>query len=451
MTSTGGYAAAPASAPSPAPQPRVAPSASPASPASPAPADAATPAPVPNRESAVLLGAGDLPAGLARWQAVLTVGVLVWALLTAALLGNSWDKTRSGAANSAQLTRIHAIESSLFQADAIATNAFLVGGLEPVEQRQNYDAALEDVSRLITESAEAQPADKMALVALNHQVLQYAEQMQQARANNRQGLPVGAQYLKEASQQLRDDILPVLTNLINANAERAEGSLSGHWTVLTALPGLALLGLLIWFHQQLAHLFRRRINVGLATAAGLVAAATIAAVGVTWSLASDADHLRDGEFATASAVAGARTAANDAKSNESLRLIARGSGATYEEKWVEKDGEVQTFIKGRGTLVTLWDAYRTGHEEIVAADEGGNWDEAVQLAVDREPGSVTQHFIDFDNEAAATIGLSSKALNSSLQTGTWRAASMVVSTLLAAGAALVALSWGVTQRRKEFA
>ena len=132
-----------------------------------------------------MLGAADVPAALTRWQAALTIAVVVWALLTAALLGAGFQNNRAGAANTAQLTRVHAVESSLFRADAIATNAFLVGGLEPAEQRAAYDSALEEVSRLITEAADAQPADRDALDVLNTQVLRYAEQMQQARANNR--------------------------------------------------------------------------------------------------------------------------------------------------------------------------------------------------------------------------------------------------------------------------
>ena len=462
MSNTGEYAAAAASASPPPPQPHSATPGGPAVARRPAaggaPAGAAGAAAVTQGDAtqdpdrpAVYLGARDVPSGLARWQALLTTGVIVWALLTAALLGNSWDKTRSGAANTAQVTRIHAIESSLFQADAIATNAFLVGGLESVEQRQNYDAALEEVSRLITESARAQPADTAALVALNHEVLRYAEQMQQARANNRQGLPVGAQYLREASQQLRSDILPILVNLIDANTDRAAGSLSGHWTMLVALPGVGLIVVLLWFHQQLAHLFRRRINVGLAAAIGLLLVATVAAVAVTASVASDANALKRGEFATASDVASARTAANDAKSNESLRLIARGSGAKYEETWVAKDAEVVDLVEDRAKLADLWEEYRAGHAEIVAADEGGAWDKAVQLAVDREPGSVTADFVEFDNEAQAQIGMANKAVVGTSNAGTIRTAIMVVAIVIAAGLALAALSWGVTLRRKEFA
>ena len=49
----------------------------------------------------------------------------------------------------------------------------------------------------------------------------YAAAIEQARANNRQGLPVGAQYLRSASTELRSETLPILDSLVRTNAERA--------------------------------------------------------------------------------------------------------------------------------------------------------------------------------------------------------------------------------------
>ena len=43
--------------------------------------------------------------------------------------------------------RVQDIQTSLLRADALATNAFLVGGLEPAEQRAEYDEAIDDVLR----------------------------------------------------------------------------------------------------------------------------------------------------------------------------------------------------------------------------------------------------------------------------------------------------------------
>jgi hypothetical protein len=446
MSSTGGtavQAGPPVPAPTPAPAPGQRAAAGPAT--SPGAVGAADP-----DSRLPMFGAGDVPAALARGQAVLTICVVLWALLTAAVLAGSLQNNRAGAADTAQLTRIHAIQSSLFRADAIATNAFLVGGLEPAEQRAAYDEALTEVSRLVTEAADAQPADREALTALNTQVLRYAEQMQQARANNRQGLPVGAQYLREASADLRRDTLPVLDALVTANQDRATAAFSGHSVILVALPGLALLVLLGWFNQRLAHVFRRRLNLGLVGAAAVVLVVTVAAAVVTQSLAGDATRLQDGAFDTAAKTAEARTAGNDAKSNESLRLIARGSGAAFEEAWAEADARVDELVQDQPDLAESWDAYRQAHRDIVAADDGGDWDEAVAQAVSTEDGSASDLFAGFDAEAASVVSAASERVTSSFAGGAWRAGITAGVVLLAAGAAVAALSWGITARRKEF-
>lgn len=398
----------------------------------------------------VLPLSSDVPTALARWQAVLMTVVVVWALLTAAVLWNSFEKTRSGAAHTGQLIRVHEIESNLFQADALATNAFLVGGLEPPEQQAAYDAALERVSTLVVEAAEAQPADRAVLEALNPQVMRYAEQMQQARANNRQGLPVGAQYLREASAELRSETLPLLANLITYNEQRADDSLRGHYWFLIALPGLAVLVLLGWFNQRLAAVFRRRVNLGLGAAGLLVAAVTVGAVVVLLTLAGDAGGLRDGAFQTATSASTARASGNDAKSHESLRLIARGSGAQFEEGWAEASQRVEAEIAGDADLQDLWSAYTDAHLEIVAADDAGDWDGAVALATATEDGSSTAALRAFDERASIATATASKAVAATLDGGSWRVAITAAATILAAAAAVAAVSWGITQRRREF-
>src|SRR4029450_3837649 len=118
-------------------------------------------------------------------------------------------------------------------------------------------------SSLIAEAAQAQSADGAALAALNQQVLSYAGAIEQARANNRQGLPVGAQYLRNASAQLRSEALPILDNLVNANAARAADEMkagAGYVVFVLALLGLgAVIAAQIW----LARRFKRKINVGM--------------------------------------------------------------------------------------------------------------------------------------------------------------------------------------------
>ena len=83
-------------------------------------------------------------------------------------------------ADTNQLIRVQQIQTNLLIADATATNAFLVGGLEPPAQRAQYDAALTATGALIAQAARAQPADADALAALNQQVVAYTGGIEQA-------------------------------------------------------------------------------------------------------------------------------------------------------------------------------------------------------------------------------------------------------------------------------
>ena len=112
-------------------------------------------------------GFEDVPSLLNRWQVAAVATCLVFGVLSALLQFMGWQANGRAADNTEQLVRVQAIQSSLLRADALATNAFLVGGLEPAEQRAEYDEALDDVLREITDAAEAQPADREALAALN--------------------------------------------------------------------------------------------------------------------------------------------------------------------------------------------------------------------------------------------------------------------------------------------
>ena len=152
------------------------------------------------------------------------------------------------AANADQLVRIQAIQTNVVQADADATNAFLVGGLEPAAQRADYTEAIATASGLIAQAAQHQPADGNALSALNQSLIAYTSQVEQARANNRQALPIGAQYLKSASADLRADALPLLANLGEANNARVteefdRAARAALWLVVAGLLALVVLAL----------------------------------------------------------------------------------------------------------------------------------------------------------------------------------------------------------------
>lgn len=404
--------------------------------------------------------------GRLRVLALLAVAVsLVFAVAAFSTFGSTDDALRKGGANTAQLVRIQAIHTNLIRADAGATNAFLVGGLEPADQRADYTSSLEQASQLIAEAARAQPADGPALGALNKSVLTYASLVEQARATNRQALPVGAQYLRVASAGLRSDSLPILDALVRANDARAAVEFDAATHASSALVTTGLLALLVLVGGMIWLSLRthRYLNLPLAAATAAVLVTLVVGSISLAAVGSRVNEVREGSYAATLAAAKARIAAFDAKSNESLTLIARGSGSAFEKAWLSSSKVVvaQSAASARlssdvtnsndaKSMSGLWTGYVNTHKEIRLADDGGRWEGAVQQAIGRDPKSANASFDAFDASSRAALTSSSAAASDSLDTprnwlpfAAWLA-------LLVGIAAAVSAWWGVSLRLEEY-
>ncbi len=403
--------------------------------------------------------------GRLRLVALSTVAVsLVFAISAFSAFGSTDDALGRGGANTAQLVRIQAIHTNLIRADADATNAFLVGGLEPASQRTEYTASLAQAARLIAEAARAQPADGPALGALNNSLLTYAGLIEQARATNRQALPVGAQYLRVASSGLRADALPILDALVKANQARVTAEfdrVGGESTPLIAsgvLALLVLLGGMGWLSLRT----HRYVNPPLAAAT----AAVLVTLVIGWiglgAVGNRVDDVRIGSYAATLATATARIAAFDAKSNESLTLIARGSGSAFQKAW-ESSAEVvtaQSAVAGRlrpdaAKLDGLWVNYAETHGLIRSADDGGQWEKAVELATGSgatTAGAISANvsFDAFDSSSGAALTSSSKAAADSLDAPRAWLTFAAWLGLFVGVAAAVSAWWGVALRLEEY-
>ncbi len=397
--------------------------------------------------------ASRIPVTLNRLRLVAVAVCLVFGALTALQLTLSWQANRTAAADTEQLIRVQGIKTSLLRADALATNAFLIGGLEPAEQRAAYDDAIHETVRSITDAAQAQPADRAALNALSSTVLDYAGDMDLARANNRQGLPVGGAYLRKASAELRSTALPIVDQLVLANSDRARDSMGSHHPWYVLLPALLCVAVLYLANRWIARSFRRRFNTGLVLAVVAVGALGVVAAFVTNGQQNQNDELTDGSFETVVDGATARTAANDAKANESLRLIARGSGQSFEDAWAAASAVVDNALL-EATLSGLqgtWATYESQHQDIVDLDTNGRWDEAVAAATSTDPGSSSETFADFDAQIQDAVTREGTLTTDTLDNGNSVLLVLAALALLAGLAAAGFSAVGVNQRLKEYA
>ena len=425
-----------------APQPSAQPVPAPA-PTAPAPTAPATTAAQAQQQSFT----ENVPRLLNRWQVVVVATCVLFGVLAGLVQFLAWQAGDRAADNTEQLVRIQDTQASLFRANALATNAFLTGGLEPVAQRAEYDAAIDRVLAQVADAAEAQPADRAALGVLNQQVSAYTNSVTQARDNNRQGFPIGSEYLVDGSTTLHDQASPVFAELVSANTDRAEDELGAYhpwWLLVLAALALAVL----WsVNRSLARRFHRRFNPGLLGAAVGIVVLTVFTVGYATGQDNESDDLLAGEFDDAVTTATARTAANDAKANESLRLIKRGSGAVYEERWI-----AAAAIVDEAGIGGDWTTYQQSHATVVELDDSGRWEQAVGQATSQKEDPVGGTFVfdRLDDQLQADVEEAAAATTESLRANGVGLALSVLSLLVGLAAAGVSV-WGFAQRRREYA
>ena len=127
------------------------------------------------------------------------------------------------AANTDQLVRIQAIQTNVVQADADATNAFLVGGLEPAGPARGLHRG--DRVRLAADRrGRAAPAGRRdrRWARSTRRCSPTPARSSRPGPTTARPCPIGAQYLRDASADLRADALPLLTNLVEANNARVD-------------------------------------------------------------------------------------------------------------------------------------------------------------------------------------------------------------------------------------
>ena len=316
----------------------------------------------------------------------------VFAFIAASSRSSALSNARSDAA---QLVRVQAIRTNLVFADANLTNAFLVGGLEPPEARAAYQQGIATASTTLAEASGVNSHDAAVLAKVNDVITRYTGLVESARSNNRLGFPLGAAYLRQATNLLRTDALPPLEDLGKTEQARIAHSYSAsaqamYWLVAGLVVALAVL---IVTQVWLAGRTRRLFNLPLVTATAAVLVVGLVLVGLmAWSQ-SKANKTRSNAYFATVELATARIDAFDAKSAESLTLIARGSGGAYDASYNDlaaNAGVILNDAASRGganeqAAQTAFTKYQAVHDKIRALDNDGKWDDAVALATGAKP------------------------------------------------------------------
>lgn len=339
--------------------------------------------------------------------------------------------------------RIHA---TLADADRAEANAFLSGATEAAAPHRQYQRDIANAMRQLEEAAEIAGGNdavgrQIQLVAV--QVTQYTSLVDIARANNQQGYPVGAAYLRQASNLMHRPNNGILANVEELGSLEAR-DLSTENTTLIVTAGLlllyagaaiVLLSLLVHAQRYLRQRFRRRRNVRLlgATALLVLLCAGVTAEGV---FTAQALALSEGQdYGRLLNLWKVRSLVYDANGSESLSLVARGNGDAFDRSFeantarladqpmtdVIVDQAVAGDVQFHGLLADELNT-STGAERLAALDvlrayrrfmgvdatvrarsQQGDHDSAARLALGSQPGQLGAAFTSLDVALGRTI------------------------------------------------
>jgi hypothetical protein len=389
---------------------------------------------------------------------------LLFALLGANAFRSRGDALDAARAGAAQVVRVQEIATDLAQADAVVTNAFLQGGGASPVALQQFDTFVSQASAAIADASRAEPGDAPALAGVNTSLTRYAAAIASANANNRLGNEVGSAYLRQASKLLRTTsndyaaMLPTLQSVADTDAARVDDAFGAARTSLLFLlaAGLIVLLGLLAVQAWLARRTRRIFNVPLTAGTITVLIALIVGSIAMFSSQSTADTVKDTHYAATKALAQARIAGYDAKANESLTLVYRGTGQVYEAAWKSQYKVATDNLSAAGaagvsdTGSAALRQWGQVHTDIRKLDDDGKWDAAVARATGDADNGSTKVFGNFATKTETALPSEARAVSDGLAAS--HTLLVVLGWLtLALGLVAAVLAWrGISQRLEEY-
>ena len=388
------------------------------------------------------------------------------------------ERSRAAAVHAARfdteplLVRAVTLYTSLSDAHATAATTFLTGGLEPASRRAHYllelRLATDSLTTLTRDAGESDVA-RAAVRKIAGELPVYAGLIESARANNLQGFPVGASYLRRASGLLNGSMLPAAERLYATEANRLDADYrSGTSAGPLVAFGIAIvvaIGILIGSQLYVTRVSRRILNVWMVLATLVIAAVSIwAVVGLVVERNALLSAQRKGSDSL-EVLSAARVLLSRAQSDESLILASRGSDETDPadltavmrmlsphggliaeiDSLANRTGETQ----GAARMAEEFEAYRAQTARITALQNGGVVAPAVDLAAMASVGLSSQTSrlsADLRTQIAAAQSRFTRKASDATSALTGLAFAIPVLALIAAVLALV----GIRERRNEY-
>ncbi|WUC97652.1 hypothetical protein OG710_08645 [Streptomyces sp. NBC_00525] len=369
------------------------------------------------------------------------------------------------------------IYRSLADADAAAASGFLAGPQEPRAVHEQYVKDIEEASRLLVKAAantEASSASGREITTLNEGLPRYTGLIERARANNRQGLPLGGAYLRYANQQMSGELLPAAERLYAAETGRLEadhGSARA-WPLFSVAAGVIALAALVWAQRRNYRQTNRVFNQGLLAA---TAAATVLllwlAVGHTVARADLAEADAHGQQSM-DVLNRARIDSLKARADENLTVVARGAVLTadgrndkYETdyaagmkalgeelaaaaKLADETGDTEGGkpVAAAAAAVTEW---QERHRTARKTDDAGDYESALEQIIGQE-NSTGESFKKVDDALRDALAHEQSEFTRAARDGRDALGGLPVGAAVLAVLGAVAAIVGVNRRLSEF-
>ncbi|MEV1050879.1 hypothetical protein [Streptomyces sp. NPDC049887] len=366
------------------------------------------------------------------------------------------------------------IYRSLADADTAAASGFLAGAQEPEAMRERYRADIASASRLLVKAAgntDGSTDSRRWIATLNEQLPRYTGLVERARANNRQGLPLGGAYLRYANQLMTTELLPAAQKLYEEETARLDEDHDDArtWPFLSLGLGVVALGGLVWAQRRNYLRTNRVFNHGL-LAATAASAVVLLWLGIGHAVArAGLDEARADGQESLKVLNDARISSLKARANENLTLVARGAVLTadgksdkYESDYTAGMSSLTASLGRAGRLaddgagrtpvadaVSAASEWRNRHKDAGETDRAGDYDGALAKVIGSE-GSTGQCFDRVDAALEKALAHEQAEFTESAEGGRGALGGLpvgaaVLAVLAAAGAVL-----GIGRRLSEY-
>jgi hypothetical protein len=296
------------------------------------------------------------------------------------------------------------ISTSLSDADRAVAGTFLT--TDGAAQSALYARYRKDLAQATTDLADVAhhasggAGANESVQTLTSEIPAYAGVVETARANDRQGFPVGAAYLGEANHLMQASILPAADRLYALQRERLaqafDDATSWPLVALTVVLFVALITGLVVLQVQMSRRFRRTLNLALLGATGLTVVALVW-FGVA-TLAQRADMTRakrDGSDPLAVLTeAGIRS--QQVRADDELTLVTRDSVPSYQQDYGRAAGQLRSLVDRNKRRGGAYSTLRTAdplvaglaalHTRVRRADTS-NTQDGLSQAIDLDAGA----------------------------------------------------------------